>query len=49
MSPDVDLHAEERRFPEAAGLLLDTFSPAASGGTGEAFDWGPRAARPENR
>ena len=39
MSPDVDLHAEERRFPEAAGLLLDTFSPAASGGTGEAFDW----------
>ena len=40
MSPDVDLHAEERRFPEAAGLLLDTFSPAASGGTGETFDWG---------
>ncbi len=40
MSPDVDLHAEERRFPEAAGLLLDTFSFAASGGTGETFDWG---------
>mgnify|MGYP001571684838 CR=1 FL=1 len=40
MSPDVDLHAEERRFPEAAGLLLDTFSPVASGGTGEVFDWG---------
>lgn len=40
MSPEADLHAEERRFPEAAGLLLDTFSPAASGGTGETFDWG---------
>lgn len=39
MSPEADLHAEERRFPEAAGLLLDTFSPAASGGTGETFDW----------
>ena len=47
MSPDVDLHAEERRFPEAAGLLLDTFSPAAAGGTGEAFDWGrvPRTSK----
>ena len=40
MSPDVDLHAQARRFSEAAGLLLDTFSPTAAGGTGEAFDWG---------
>jgi len=40
MSPEVDLHAQERHFPEAAGLLLDTFSPTASGGTGETFDWG---------
>lgn len=39
MSSEADLHAEERHFPEAAGLLLDTFSPAASGGTGETFDW----------
>ncbi|TAM46944.1 MAG: phosphoribosylanthranilate isomerase [Gammaproteobacteria bacterium] len=40
MTPDVDLHADDRRYADAAGLLLDTYSPGASGGTGEAFDWG---------
>jgi phosphoribosylanthranilate isomerase len=40
MTPDVDLRAEDRRYADAAGLLLDTYSPAVSGGTGEAFDWG---------
>jgi len=40
MTSDVDLHAEERRFAAAAGLLLDSYSKAAAGGTGEAFDWG---------
>jgi len=39
MTPDVDLHAEDRRYADAAGLLLDTYMPAASGGTGQAFDW----------
>lgn len=40
MTPDVHLHAKERRYRDAAGLLLDAHSPAAAGGTGETFDWG---------
>ncbi len=39
MTSDVNLHAEDRRYADAAGLLLDTYSPAAAGGTGVAFDW----------
>lgn len=39
MTPDVDLHAQDRRYADAAGLLLDAYSPAAAGGTGETFDW----------
>jgi phosphoribosylanthranilate isomerase len=39
MRPETDLHAEERRYRDAAGILLDTYSPAAAGGTGERFDW----------
>ncbi len=40
MTPDVNLHAEDSRYADAAGLLLDTYSPAAAGGTGAVFDWG---------
>ncbi len=39
MTPDVNLHAEDRRYTDAAGLLLDTYSPTAAGGTGQTFDW----------
>jgi len=39
MHPNVDLRAEEARFGEAAGLLLDTFVPDRAGGSGHVFDW----------
>lgn len=39
MRDDVDLHAEENRFGEAVGLLVDTFVPDQAGGSGHAFDW----------
>jgi phosphoribosylanthranilate isomerase len=39
MKPDVDLIAMQARYADAAGLVLDTYSPAAAGGTGQAFDW----------
>jgi len=39
MKPDVDLHAMEARYADAAGLVLDTYSSAVAGGSGEAFDW----------
>ena len=39
MHADVDLAAEEKRFPDAAGLLLDTFVEDLPGGSGRAFDW----------
>jgi phosphoribosylanthranilate isomerase len=41
MSEGVDVSAIEREFAEAGalGLLLDSFSPVAPGGTGEAFAW----------
>lgn len=39
MRPGVDLAAEARRYADAAGLLLDTYSPSAAGGTGVVFDW----------
>lgn len=39
MRDDVDLPAEEKRFDDAAGLLLDAFVPDELGGAGRAFDW----------
>lgn len=44
---DMDLAAEMARYPDARGILLDTFSAAAPGGTGQRFDWAlvPRDVR----
>jgi len=39
MKPGVDVRAEAARYPDAAGVLLDTYRPGQSGGTGETFDW----------
>jgi len=37
--PDTDLLQCAAEFPDAAGLLLDAYSPDAHGGTGHRFDW----------
>lgn len=37
--PDSDTPADIRRFPDAAGILLDAWHPDLRGGTGQAFDW----------
>lgn len=39
MQPDSDVHAAERVYADAAGLVLDSFAPHAAGGTGQTFDW----------
>lgn len=39
MRPEVDLVCEARRYADAAGLLLDSFVPGVSGGSGRTFDW----------
>lgn len=39
MRAGVDLPAEALRYADAAGLLLDAYSPTAAGGTGQVFDW----------
>ncbi len=38
--PGVDLLQFATLYAGAQGLLLDAYSPAAHGGTGERFDWG---------
>lgn len=37
--PGEDVAARCAEFPQAAGILLDTFVPGVPGGTGETFDW----------
>lgn len=37
--PDTDLLQFAALYADAQGLLLDAWSPAAHGGTGERFDW----------
>jgi phosphoribosylanthranilate isomerase len=39
MRGDVDIAAALARYPQAQGLLLDTYRAGVPGGTGEAFDW----------
>lgn len=39
MKPGVDLTAQVAAYPDAAGLLLDTWQPQVHGGGGEPFDW----------
>ena len=39
MRADTDLAAVARDYPDAAGLLLDTWQPETHGGGGVAFDW----------
>lgn len=37
--PGEDIRARCAEYPQAAGMLLDTFVAGVPGGTGEAFDW----------
>lgn len=37
--PGDDVPALIDHYPEASGVLLDTYVPGTPGGTGEAFDW----------
>jgi phosphoribosylanthranilate isomerase len=39
MRVGVDLASLARAYGDAAGLLLDAYSPTAAGGTGQVFDW----------
>ncbi|MDH4585360.1 phosphoribosylanthranilate isomerase [Pseudomonas sp. BN415] len=40
VKPGDDIAAAISSYPEASGILLDTFVQGTPGGTGEAFDWG---------
>jgi phosphoribosylanthranilate isomerase len=37
---NTDIHDFEKRYHDAAGLLLDTHIPGIAGGTGKVFNWG---------
>lgn len=39
MHDAVDVSIEEKRYADAAGLLLDAFVPDRAGGSGRVFDW----------
>lgn len=39
VSPDFSIEAAEAAYPDASGLLLDTYDPVKHGGTGKVFDW----------
>ncbi len=39
MREGVDLLEQRRNYPDAAGLLLDTYEQGKPGGTGRTFDW----------
>lgn len=39
MREGVDVHAEDRAFSDAAGLLLDAHVAGVAGGSGKSFDW----------
>ncbi|MGB7931476.1 MAG: phosphoribosylanthranilate isomerase [Gammaproteobacteria bacterium] len=39
MKPDTDLREQIRAYPDAGGLLLDTWQPHIHGGGGQVFDW----------
>ncbi|OOZ36606.1 phosphoribosylanthranilate isomerase [Solemya velesiana gill symbiont] len=39
MREGVDLYKEQKAYPDAAGLLLDTYQKGVPGGTGERFNW----------
>lgn len=45
--PDGDIAADIAAYPDAAGILLDTWHPQLKGGTGQTFDWKnfPRESR----
>lgn len=40
MQPGLDVVAACAAYPDAAGVLLDTYVPGIPGGTGCCFDWG---------
>jgi phosphoribosylanthranilate isomerase len=37
--PELDLAVAAGRYPEASGVLLDSYTEGVAGGTGAAFDW----------